>query len=66
LTEGAGGRRGDERRGDGEAREGDGELLRWGLTGEFFYCVVAGERRVCAVIARLPVYGSDCKVARVW
>jgi hypothetical protein len=28
LDRGAGGRRGDERRGDGEAREGDGELLR--------------------------------------
>ena len=28
LDRGAGGRRGDERRGDGEARESDGELLR--------------------------------------
>ena len=30
LDRGAGGRRSDERRGDREAGESDGELLRWG------------------------------------
>ena len=34
LDRGAGRRRSDERRGDREAGESDGELLRWGL-GEF-------------------------------
>ena len=33
LDRGAGGRRGDERRGDRKAGESDGELLRWGMAG---------------------------------
>ena len=36
LDRGAGGCRGDERRGDRKAGESDGELLRWGYGGELF------------------------------
>ena len=37
LDRGAGGRRRDERRGDREAGESDGELLRWGFDGDFLW-----------------------------
>ena len=54
LDRGAGGRRRDERRGDREAGESDGELLRWGLTMSFL-CAMMRARTVCAVIASLCV-----------
>ena len=54
LDRGAGGRRSDERRGDREAGESDGELLRWGLTMSFL-CAMMRARTVCAVIASLCV-----------
>ena len=65
LDRGAGGRRGDERRGDGEARESDGKLLRWGLTMSFpaardigMRCVMYG----CDVCGRTA--GNSCSGGR--
>ena len=37
LDRGAGRGRSDERRGDREAGESDGELLRWGFDGDFLW-----------------------------
>ena len=54
LDRGAGGRRSDERRGDREAGESDGELLRWGLTMSFLSAMMRA-RMVCAAIASLCV-----------
>ena len=54
LDRGAGGRRSDERRGDREAGESDGELLRWGLTMSFLSAMMRA-RTVCAAIASLCV-----------
>ena len=66
LDRGAGGRRGDERRGDGEARESDGKLLRWGLTVSFLCAMVARENGGCCdcKFVCVPVAGLVLAVDR--
>jgi hypothetical protein len=53
LDRGAGGRRGDERRGDRKAGESDGELLRWGYGDELFLSCVDEHANWCV---------RDCKL----
>ena len=66
LDRGAGGRRGDERRGDREAGESDGELLRWGYGGKLFLSCVDEHANRCVRDCKLVCIQTSARPQQLW